>query len=231
MILPLLAPVPSLLHVINYNLICPINTKTLPDGAPCHHRPGAVCHAAGLHARGSVCCAPRSSDESTDLAVFDRIVANSAVGGRAATRRKDVRVDGWILNGVAPRRAASSARRGTGRWIRWTAGQEERRRRPAARLGDVGSSSAGSAARRRRGRSRAAGARAPGARPRRRSIGRLHRPPRLGGARARPRAGLGAGGPFDLGRTVRSGRGGSDDARHRGGGDRRQRPRGAGGRG
>ncbi|MBK6803758.1 MAG: glycosyltransferase [Betaproteobacteria bacterium] len=35
LVLPLLRPFPSLLHVINYNLVCPINTKTLPDGTPC----------------------------------------------------------------------------------------------------------------------------------------------------------------------------------------------------
>jgi glycosyltransferase involved in cell wall biosynthesis len=101
LVLPLLAPFPSLLHVINYNLVCPINTKTLPDGAPCHHRPGAVCHDAGCMSRLGVARAAVQR-RLTDLAVFDRIVANSRwVADRL--RAEGVRVDGCILNGVAER--------------------------------------------------------------------------------------------------------------------------------
>src|SRR5688572_33418005 len=36
LVLPLLRKVPSLLHIVNYDLICPLNTKLLPDGSPCH---------------------------------------------------------------------------------------------------------------------------------------------------------------------------------------------------
>jgi len=41
LILPLLRDVPSVLSVVNYNLICPLNTKTLPDGSPCRSPAGA----------------------------------------------------------------------------------------------------------------------------------------------------------------------------------------------
>jgi glycosyltransferase involved in cell wall biosynthesis len=98
LILPLLADVPSLLHVINYNLVCPINTKTLPGGVSCHHRPGAVCHATGCMAWLGVVRAA-VQQRMTDLGVFDRVVANS----RWVARRlgeEGVRVDGWIHNGV-----------------------------------------------------------------------------------------------------------------------------------
>ena len=101
LILPLLAPVTSLLHVINYNLICPLNTKTLPDGAPCRHRPGAVCHATGCLPWVGVLRA-EVQRRATDLSVFDRIVANSASVAERL-RLEGVRVDGWVHNGVAER--------------------------------------------------------------------------------------------------------------------------------
>jgi len=47
MILPVLRSIPSLLHVVNYDLICPLNTKVLPDGSPCRDRQGAACRANG----------------------------------------------------------------------------------------------------------------------------------------------------------------------------------------
>ena len=46
-ILPLLAGIPSLLHVGNHQTICPINTITLPDGSPCTFRAGAACRRQG----------------------------------------------------------------------------------------------------------------------------------------------------------------------------------------
>jgi glycosyltransferase involved in cell wall biosynthesis len=47
LILPLLRHVPSLLHVVNYDLICPLNTKLLPDGSACHQRAGVACYRSG----------------------------------------------------------------------------------------------------------------------------------------------------------------------------------------
>jgi glycosyltransferase involved in cell wall biosynthesis len=42
-----LRDVPTLLHVVNYDLICPVATKLLPDGSACHVRPGRACRQAG----------------------------------------------------------------------------------------------------------------------------------------------------------------------------------------
>jgi len=98
LILPLLRSIPSLLHVINYNLVCPINTKTLPSGAPCRDRAGAVCHAMGCMSWPGVARAAVQR-HLTDLTVFDRVVANSRwVAERL--RAEGVRVDGWVHNGV-----------------------------------------------------------------------------------------------------------------------------------
>jgi glycosyltransferase involved in cell wall biosynthesis len=47
LILPLLRQVPSLLHVVNYDLICPLNTKLLPDNSVCHQRAGMACYYEG----------------------------------------------------------------------------------------------------------------------------------------------------------------------------------------
>jgi glycosyltransferase involved in cell wall biosynthesis len=44
LILPLLRDIPSLYHVVWYRPICPIGTKTLPDGAACQTPAGAVCY-------------------------------------------------------------------------------------------------------------------------------------------------------------------------------------------
>ena len=44
LILPLLKDVPSLYHAHWYRPICPIGTKTLPDGNPCEVPAGAVCY-------------------------------------------------------------------------------------------------------------------------------------------------------------------------------------------
>jgi glycosyltransferase involved in cell wall biosynthesis len=44
LILPLLRNVPSLYHVVWYRPICPIGTKTLPDGRACATPAGVVCY-------------------------------------------------------------------------------------------------------------------------------------------------------------------------------------------
>ena len=101
LILPLLRPLPSLLHVINYNLICPINTKTLPDGAPCHHRAGIACHATGCMSWPGV-ARVLVQRRLTALDVFDRILANSQWVAQRL-RAEGVRVDGSVPNGVPTR--------------------------------------------------------------------------------------------------------------------------------
>lgn len=101
LVLPLLRPVPSLLHVVNYNLVCPVNTKTMPDGAPCRERAGAVCHATGCMSWAGVARAAVQR-RLTALDVFDRIVANSDWVARRL-RAEGVRVDETIPNGVPAR--------------------------------------------------------------------------------------------------------------------------------
>lgn len=46
LILPLLGQRLALLHVGSYYAICPIGTKRLPDGSPCHQPPGSICLSA-----------------------------------------------------------------------------------------------------------------------------------------------------------------------------------------
>jgi len=102
LILPLLRDVPSVLSVINYNYLCPLNTKTLPDGSPCRSSAGAMCHSSGCIpwlgvARDAV------QRRLTDLNVFDHIFTNSAWVARRM-RDENVRVDSCVHNGV-PRQA------------------------------------------------------------------------------------------------------------------------------
>jgi len=47
LILGPLAEVPTLMHVGSYEMICPLLTKTLPDGSSCRHHAGMACHRAG----------------------------------------------------------------------------------------------------------------------------------------------------------------------------------------
>ncbi len=98
LVLPLLREVPCALSVINYNLLCPLNTKTLPDGSPCHLPAGINCRSSGCMpwlgvARDAV------QRRLTDLDVFDYIFANSSwVAERL--REENVPVDGYVHLGV-----------------------------------------------------------------------------------------------------------------------------------
>lgn len=38
---------PTLWHIGNYQLTCPLNTKLLPDGSACHHDAGSICRSLG----------------------------------------------------------------------------------------------------------------------------------------------------------------------------------------
>lgn len=97
LILPALREVPALLHAVNYQTICPLNTKLLPDGARCEVRAGRACYRnhcvslAGL-ARTAVQLGlwRRWRD------VFDLIVANSEWLGRR------LRGDGVPVGAVIP---------------------------------------------------------------------------------------------------------------------------------
>jgi glycosyltransferase involved in cell wall biosynthesis len=109
-ILPLLRDVPAVLSVINYNLVCPLNTKVLPDGQRCESPAGRACHTHG--------CLPwlgvardRVQRGLTNLDVFQRVFANSRwVAERL--RAQGVRIDEFIHNGipVTPQRASLGQR-------------------------------------------------------------------------------------------------------------------------
>lgn len=104
-ILPLLRGVPALLHVVNYDLICPLNTRVLPDGRPCRETPGRVCGTRGcLPPLGRARAALQRRLWRRDRDVFARTLCNSH---RVAEQlvAHGVRCDGVIWNGV-PRRAA-----------------------------------------------------------------------------------------------------------------------------
>lgn len=47
LILPLLKPFPSVYQTALYRPICPVGTKTLPDGSPCYHQAGKACLKMG----------------------------------------------------------------------------------------------------------------------------------------------------------------------------------------
>lgn len=100
LILPLLYDVPSLLHVVNYQTICPINTKMLADGSPCHHRPGMVCYREGcVSLPGVARTAVQLRLWERWREAFDVIVANSDWTSRRL-RAEGIPVAGTIWNGV-----------------------------------------------------------------------------------------------------------------------------------
>jgi len=92
---------PSLLHVVSYDLLCPLATKTLPSGAPCRERAGVACRQRG--------CVPwlgvaRLSVQRwlTDLSVFARVIGVSRwVADRL--HAEGVRVDEVVPNGIPTR--------------------------------------------------------------------------------------------------------------------------------
>jgi glycosyltransferase involved in cell wall biosynthesis len=108
LILPLLRDVPCLLHVVNYQTVCPLNTKILPDGSRCRVLAGKACYDNGcvsLAGLARTICQLGLWRRWRD--VFDMIVANSAWLGERL-RADGVAVDRVILNGTtlrAPRSA------------------------------------------------------------------------------------------------------------------------------
>ncbi|RNC81885.1 MAG: glycosyltransferase family 1 protein [Phycisphaera sp.] len=93
---------PCLVHVVNYDLICPVNTKTLPSGQPCAQQAGRVCLSEGClglpgYARFLAQGAIRSRYFER---ARDRLITNSYwVRGRLSA--EGVRVDDVVWNGVA----------------------------------------------------------------------------------------------------------------------------------
>lgn len=107
LILPLLRDIPCLLHVVNYQTVCPLNTKVLPDGSRCRVLAGTACYRNGcvsLAGLARTTCQLGLWRRWRDA--FDLIVANSTWLGERL-RGDGVPVDRVILNGTAlrPRRA------------------------------------------------------------------------------------------------------------------------------
>ena len=101
-ILPLLARVPSLLHVGNHQIICPLNTRILPDGSPCASHPGRACYRQGcVSATGLVRTLAQQGGWRRWRGVFRLIVANSEALGRTL-RADGVDVGAVIRNGTRP---------------------------------------------------------------------------------------------------------------------------------
>jgi glycosyltransferase involved in cell wall biosynthesis len=94
---------PTLLHVVNYQLICPLNTKRLPGGTPCTVRAGAVCQTAGcISAAGRARFAVQQRMWDAWHDAIDMVVANSR--WTAARLAADgVKMDGHVMYGVPPR--------------------------------------------------------------------------------------------------------------------------------
>jgi len=95
LILPVLRGVPSLYHAVWYRAVCPLGTKHLPSGLPCHHPWGRACLAEG--------CLPLQDWLPLMLqrallkrwrGVFRAVVANSE-----ATRRQLI-AGGWEVTTV-----------------------------------------------------------------------------------------------------------------------------------
>ena len=104
LVLRALRDVPTVLHAVNYDLICPINTKTLPDGSPCRVRAGRACHHAGcIDALGLARVGVQGALLRRGLDAADVIVANSD-WVRRRLRADGVDATEVIWNGV-PRAA------------------------------------------------------------------------------------------------------------------------------
>lgn len=93
---------PTLLHVVNYQLICPLNTKLLPDGTSCTYRAGAVCQTTGcISAAGRLRFAVQQRMWNAWGGAIDVVVANSRwTAARLASDGVDV--DGHVSYGVTP---------------------------------------------------------------------------------------------------------------------------------
>jgi len=100
LILPLLKLVPSLCHVVWYRPVCPVGTKTLPNGQPCRVSPGVPCYQNQcLPLRDWLPLMIQMSLWRRWRGVFGRIIANSEAT-RAALVAEGIQPVEVILNGV-----------------------------------------------------------------------------------------------------------------------------------
>lgn len=101
LILPLLRNIPSLHHVTWYRALCPLGTKILPDGTPCHHRAGLNCCRHGcLPARDWLPILIQMKLWRRWAGVFRITVANSEEGRRLLVDEGFQPVE-MVWNGVA----------------------------------------------------------------------------------------------------------------------------------
>ncbi len=99
-ILPALRGTVAVLHVVDYQMICPIHSKRLPDGSRCDYRAGVDCYRTGcvsLAGLARVDAHKRMWAAWHD--VFAAVVANSEWTANRL-RGDGVRVDRAIWNGV-----------------------------------------------------------------------------------------------------------------------------------
>jgi len=107
-ILPLLRDVPSVLHLVNYQTVCPLNTRVLPDGAACTRNAGRACYDSGcISLAGLVRTVMQLGAWRRWRFVFRRLIANSE-GLAHRLGEAGLVVDGVIRNGtpVQPPRPA-----------------------------------------------------------------------------------------------------------------------------
>lgn len=99
-IMPVLQGTPALLHVVDYQLICPLQSKRLPDGSACVYQAGMVCRDKGCVSLAGVgrTLAQRTMWDRWN-GCFNVVAANSDWTARRL-RDDGVRVDRTIWNGV-----------------------------------------------------------------------------------------------------------------------------------
>jgi glycosyltransferase involved in cell wall biosynthesis len=96
---------PAILHLHNYDQICPTNSKLLPSGALCSFRPGLVCHRQRcVSAPGLARYVAQRGLTDHWRGVFDVVVSPSDWVSRRV-RAEGLRVDTTIWNGVPEREA------------------------------------------------------------------------------------------------------------------------------
>jgi glycosyltransferase involved in cell wall biosynthesis len=99
-ILPLFERVPTLLHVGNYQTICPLNSRVLPDGSRCTVRAGLACYREGcVSALGLARTVAQFALWRRRERVFRAVVANSRAVADALTAN-GVEVTTVVRNGT-----------------------------------------------------------------------------------------------------------------------------------
>jgi len=105
LILPELRRFPSLLHLNNYQTVCPLNTRILPDGSSCRVRAGRPCYDSGcVSVAGLARTALQLAAWRRWRNVFQLLIANSQ-GLADELAFAGLQVDDVILNGASDRAA------------------------------------------------------------------------------------------------------------------------------